>query len=463
MSKQMASHEMGFDDFLDHSGTASGAGFLKNWKDDGSIDVWLHPKATVAVLWSHGGHRIDAVTDRKTGAVTRQVRGVRWNCLEKEVVLKKQRFRNDDDSREYPPQVCPHCLAQEWIRSAIQRGDISWIDPLFIFEGDDPEQDPVTIFAGGWCGLFQLKKEDYSREQLAELRKAGVRRDEAYLQSGIARMQYVLRVVQNSDPGDGALIAIESQALGDKLKKEVKKRMVDLGEDGDPRVKPYAFRWTYDENKEFSDKYDVTVLSKLPVTDEIQAAFNEEPPSIQQLVEPPNLATMRSVFERYCQIQGIPWDEIFAPAEQLFGKSSRAEDEEEQDDDPLPEVGGSDEAATGDDDDLIACDICETGMAADQAECPECGATYDETGLVSRPCGNCKTQTPVASPTCPKCGAVHEPRTWKFQLAKPAAAPPGRRLRSQAAPAKEADADPPEPAARKPRRQAMRESGKSGA
>ena len=103
---------------IEHSTTSKGSGFLKNWKEDGTITIWVHPTAPIYSLWGHSFRRYDTSKDDNDNEVI-EIRSMRINCLEKETLLKKQRFREKDGSREMPPVICPHCKSIEWVRAQI--------------------------------------------------------------------------------------------------------------------------------------------------------------------------------------------------------------------------------------------------------------------------------------------------------------------------------------------------------
>lgn len=379
--------ELDLDAFLGHSGSSGGGAFLKNWKDDGRIDVWLHPSAKIVPLWSHNWYTVGK--DRETHEPI--LRTYRVVSLEREAVLKHRYRRNDDGTREHPPEICPFSKLLEWVEQAIRQGVISWTDEIFAF--DDVPKDSMVIHAGGFTGMFNSK--DLEPSQLAELRRAGIRRDDAWKESAHARMQYIFRVVKNSAPEDGCVIALESQALGDKVKRVIADRIDDAGrEKGDPFRNPYAIRWVYDDDKDFSAKYEARSMLSLDLTPEIQAVFDAEPPSINELTRAPNLRELRASFESHWCHKDVkpPWAELFAEAEKTYGEAAIDSDSD-------AEAGGQSE-----EDDEVECDVCKSLMASTQFTCPNCGTVYDE-----------------------KTGAIVTKGVWPKP--EPEAAPPARRGR----------------------------------
>jgi hypothetical protein len=363
--------ELDLDAFLGHSGSSGGGGtFLKNWKDDERIDIWLHPKAKIIPLWSHNWYTIGK--DRETHDPV--LRSVRFNSMEREVILKKRNYRDDKTGeREYPPEACPFSRMLEWVYQAIKSRTLSWVDEIFLF--DEIPGDPTVIHAGGFAGLFNNK--DMDRDEVKELRQAGIRRDEAWKESAQPRMQYIFRVVKNAAPAEGCLIALEAQALGDKVRRVIADRIDDVGRvKGDPFQNPYAIRWAYDDKAEFSKKYEARLMSAMEITPELQAVFDVEPPSINELVRPSNVKELRASFEAHWCHKTVrpPWNEIFAGVDV-------ADDDGPEDDDPTAFDYGDNAASAATtaaaDDDIVECDVCSGVMPGTVFECPHCGTQYD--------------------------------------------------------------------------------------
>ncbi len=417
---------MTFDDWMDHKGSAGGGDFLKKWKEDGEVDVVLHPRALPAVVWSHSWYSV--FVDKETKK--EKLRFTRFNSMESEKVLKNQRFRRPDGSREKPPEICPFSLTLEWVRAQIEEGKISWIDPIFdIAAGEDGE----IIHAGGFCNLFG--RDDLTDDELAELRKAGIRRDEAYTENGAARMQYVIPVIPYDEPSLGCVVAIETQTLGDKLKKCIRDRREDLGDEkGDPRTAPVVFRWVFDEKKTFANKYDVKVMSSLPVRvdqlkddapetlvekmHQLEAALDSTPPSTNKITDPSNLVQLRKSFEKYWVHKvAPPWDELFARAMAAAKGTPAAQDPADFDTDEI-EGKGDDEA---------------------DPTSPSTGAPAQDGDAEEVECDKCGKGMPETADTCPHCGAKYVMDTAKgYMVLAPEAPPPKPRSRSAAAAARPA-------------------------
>lgn len=314
----MASEELGITDFLTHNASDRRKGaYLKSWKKKGRIDVWLHTQGRLVALYRHGWSRL---VELQEGGLA--VWGDRINCFEATDVLRKQ-FQRDRDSgeRKVPPQLCPVCLLIEHVRREVRAGRLSWTEPVFRF--DSGAEEVVEYTAGGVYNAFAAK--DITREEIAELRRAGIRRDEAWMQNMTARCEYVFSVVDHDAVEDGVQIAIETTALGDAVKRVIRDQMDALGDrDGNPLVSPYAIRWEYHpKEEEFSKKYRAIALPRTELTDDIRALIEGAAPDISGLIARPNLATLRAQFEERALIE-LPWDELFGPAERaLDGQEQR--------------------------------------------------------------------------------------------------------------------------------------------
>lgn len=416
---------MNIDEFLGHKGSSRGGGgaYLENWKEDGSVEVVLHPRATVAGLWGHGWYRIADYESKNDGHVV-EVRSKRWNCLEPEAILQEMRKRDDEDRRKFPPTVCPYCIALEYVRDLVNDNKLSWVEPIFQFDAEGA--DSRIIHAGGWCGLIgDKKKTEYTKDELAELRQAGIRLDKVFQENGFPRLQYLMRVVAARDPGAGCVITFESQALGDAVKSVIRKEIASLGEKGDLRRYPYAMLWTYDEKKQFKDKYDATAIRQTPIEGELLAALQQDPPSIDEHTARGNVRELRASMEEHCLINDLmDWDAIFRPAMELADEIEEENNEARDKADSRStsfDYGANAKSSPVDsnpaDSDEVECTLCKGAMLMSQSECPHCHCTYDADGN--------------AIPAKPK----EEPKP-------PARAP--LRSRGQAAPQKQA-APPREP------------------
>lgn len=363
---------MNLDEFLGHTSTARGGGKILNWKkrNPAQIDTWLHTRSSIIALWRHGWPRIVEID--RDGEQTREVWGGNFNCWESEDVLKRQYKRTDNDDRLAPPQVCPICLLLEYVRGQVRAGKLSWVEPVFRFEGDDPEAAQV-LTAGG---LYNAFGGDLSRQEVADLRRAGIRRDEAWKQSCMAKCSYVFSIVDQTEPEKGVQTAIETTALGDAVKRVIRDQIDALGaNEGHPLKHPYAIRWQYKPNEvEFSKKYHALAMPKVVLAPEIRELIFDSPaPDIGAIVGRGNVASLRAVMESHALID-LPFDRLFAAAEA-----------QEQAPSPAPAARRAKAPAKAEPKEptyppgtvIMPCDACGAEMAETDDTCWKCGAKYE--------------------------------------------------------------------------------------
>ena len=438
---------MSIDDFLGHKTGGGGSSvFLKNdWKDDGQIVIWLHTQSLIYPLWAHNWPKVVEREDRKTKEKKTEVWSDRFVCHEREAILRKMRFRDrDTGEREYPPEVCPCCILPEVVRRLVNEGAISWVDPIFRFEADDEDRS-ITITAGGCYNGFNRK--DLSKSEIAELRRAGIRRDEAWRENLLVRCSYLFQVVQASEPGEGLKLALTPSALGDKMKGAIRDEIRRRGkEKGNPMLTPYPFEWQFDEKAQFDDKYHVVALDEEP-SDEVRDLIEGEPLETDEIIEKGNCAALRASMEAHALVE-LPWDEIFGPAEKAglmkaqasepkkartpevrsakagaATSADEAEDETEEDETEEDETEEDETRAPGKGDaaepELYECDHCgKETLSETDFVCSECGAEYVEEGkqvvLAKRPCAlpGCATKVDVTGEgpnyICESCSTIHK-------------------------------------------------------
>jgi predicted RNA-binding Zn-ribbon protein involved in translation (DUF1610 family) len=414
--------EFDLDGFLGHSTRSGGGQFLGNWKEDGAIDVWLHPKANPIAIWCNRWFRV--VEDREKRGVKRLI-GWRWISYEPELVLKNRFKTNDDGRRKYPPSLDPFAMFLQWVEDAIGAGELNWTDKVFEFEAGS---DVVEVLAGGITGLFQSR--DLDDDQKRELKKAHVRIREAYKQNAHAKCSYIFRVVKVAAPEEGAHIAVERSMVGECMQraigKEIKRHGAKGKELGNPMVHPYPFRWEYDDREEVPiyQRYDVTALAEEP-SEVVLAAFAQDPPGVEELTKAGNLVELRRSFEaHWCGPIVPPWDDFFAPAMKRFAGTPQAQAPEEFAYGANAEESEQEEAAAeggGAPAEEVACLACGAAMGADEEACPSCGALHNL-------CAKCDARMLATATRCEACGAEYDPKTGDLlpDKPKPAPKPPAR-------------------------------------
>lgn len=390
---------MTLDQFLGHKPRGGSRNKYANWKDDGSITVWVHPAAEVIARWAGRWHRVEVV--EREGVKRREVWGMTCPSIEDETILK-ERWRVRDQGtltapgeREVPYQRDPICLMTEAVRRLVVEGRIKWTDPVFHFAGDDPAK-AVWLHAGGLYGAFGNKKltEEHKREMReipasrgGPVYQGGDSGNVAFKQNVLPKCEYIFTIVNHAKPEDGIILAIEPAGLGEKFQDVIAKAIKELGdEEGLPSRNPVAFEFTKDKTKgiAFDRVYDVTRLSKLKMTPAVQKLLREPPPDNRSLLDPPVFATLRANMEKHCLLERgmLDWDAIFGPAEQWAKQhGQRAHQQREE---QAPEVGRpqpavapqAQQAWDGRGPDLFGCDACGQAMRADEDVCPHCGHSY---------------------------------------------------------------------------------------
>jgi hypothetical protein len=332
------------DDFLNHRTRAGGGAYLSSWKKDGSgsIDVWLHCELFSAPCWNHPvPHLVELERDGEKELVPI---AQRWVCHESEELLKRQFFYEKggerDGEREMPPVLCPMDMVIEEVRRLYRSGKIGWTDPVFEWRGT---RESLVVLAGGIDGSFGSK--DLSREQLRALRVADVKRngpDGAYKQNLRAKLNYLFCLVDANDVEAGLQKAFEAKALGEKLKKairdEIKRarsRQDPEGRQGNPTVNPYPIEWTYDDSKDFDEKYDVLCKTREQPTERILQLIRGPAPNVDHDLEPGNCFSLRVELEEHCVLKKglLDFDRCFEAAAKaglmVPPEESRSDREEE--------------------------------------------------------------------------------------------------------------------------------------
>ena len=378
------------DDFLNHKGSEGGGGKrLKSWaKDPGYMNFWLHTKQMPCSVWFHRIPELVIRQDKDDRNKTlKNVWGRQHACWEDESILKKQRFRTQDGTREHPPTKCGLCRLVEAIRELVNDGKIQDTDVLFEFVGSDDPTENKILHAGGMANLW---KREADEEEKARLKKHGIFLSKVWDENAMAKLSYVFAGVNHDAPGDGLQIAVQTQLLGDKVKRTIKNEIASKdGDDGNPFLKPYCIRFVYKaEEKKFDDKYDALRIDRLKLTPEIEKLIRGERPDISRFTRKFNQKDMRAMLEKHATPLAkkvLPWDSIFdvpdfdakpeedEPAASAKSSAQVPEKVEEQpktsgrtrikDEPPAEEMGDP-------------CDDCGAPMTKTQTVCKKCGAKY---------------------------------------------------------------------------------------
>lgn len=388
------------DAFLNFQGSERGGGTkkLKKWIDRGFCNAFFHTKMLPTSVWYHSFFELVVRTDRETDRTLKNVWFRQNVCLEDEAILKKQHFRTPEGHREHPPVLCPDCITIEVVRGMIKRGEIKDTDVLFEFSGADKPDEDRVLHAGGYAGLWTRKMSEPEKARLAQhgiyMGNSGMKMG-AWSENAKATLSYIFAMVDADNVGDGLLVAIQKQSLGDKVKKTINKEIKSNGDLGNPFLHPYCLQFTYDEkNPKFDDKYDAARMNSVVLTPQIEALIRGERPDISRHTTPPDLATHRSLLEAHCRIR-LPWGEIFKKAEEAAERKREAEEAGGLQFDtankttqvqvpanvappapaptPAPVALAPAGQKWGD-----PCDSCKAPMLEGALVCGACGMTYDE-------------------------------------------------------------------------------------
>lgn len=401
---------MSVDEFLNHSSRGEGGQFLSgDWKDKtGEIVVWLHKRHLIYPVWHHSFYRVIEAKGKDGGPRKEMVVSTRWNCRDyqpdlgprkADKLLRKARFRDDTGAREHPPVLCPFCKFEDWLAVEVRAGRIGFADEVFRVAPSTGER-PAVLHAGGIVGFFSDRTMSDEERQL--VKDARISLADAWQEKTTVRLNYLVVVVPDNSPEDGAKKMFLPEGLGDALKRTIRKEMDrrpksrDLG---NPIANPYPIKLMYDKKaKAFDDRYDVCALEEKP-SDEVLDEIGGDTLDLWQELEPGNCRELRSLFEAHARIDA-PWDEFFAEAERAGLMSA---------DDRTPKRSSATNAAKAE---LWKCDLCDQdGLSATQnVTCSSCGARYGDDGIVAIPCVECKTPIEAKAAgehACAKCGARH--------------------------------------------------------
>ena len=372
MSTEMISS---LDDFLSHRTGGGGSSYMKSWKKrvPPQIDIWLHTKRLPVSIPQHNFPIIREMEDRDTGAKKFNVWSNSYNCHEAEATVKDQYKYNDDGTRRAPATKCPLCRLIDAVRRQTDEGILGFTQPIFKFEGSD---DLKVIHAGG---LYNAYGGQLTDEEKKWLKIANIRRDEAWMENGNAKINYMFSVVDNDDPGSGVQVTTETSLLGDKTKDVIIGQRKARGDKGDPFKSPYCIRWEHHKmEQQFQKKYSATAMTEMPYTKVIRDLIEGDPPDVAQMLRPFKIDELRTLLEKSVE-KGVklPWDEIFDVTQEEDNEPERPAEEREagsvkpdEDEDTCPECGPGKACPH------VACDQCEKPILKSDPVCKHCGHNY---------------------------------------------------------------------------------------
>jgi len=369
------------DDFLGHSANGRRGGkFMKSWKKQGSCRIFLHTRRLPVAVWRHSVPQLTVFDDKKTGDSIKAFWGRDLGCWENETFLKQQYFRDGDDYQE--PENCAICRLINVVLDMVHKDELDWTQPIFKFTGATEAKDNRIIHAGGLTNMFGSK--NLSREQIEQLKHAGIRRDQAWGQNMHAKCQYVLTLVDADKPENGVVIDSEPQSVGQKIKKVIADTQASLGmEEGNPFLHPYCIELTFDENATMNEMYNARRIERVKMTPEIERMITQDdPPDLASALRPFNQAALKAFLQEYAVVD-LPWDDIFdvpelippGDAEEFPPRERTAPKPAAPKATPKPVAKEPESAPAGAA--TIPCDKCGFAMLETEDTCRKCGAKYE--------------------------------------------------------------------------------------
>jgi len=316
-----------FDDAVgDKGGFGSGnTGRLNDWREAGSVVVFLHADSGITARLFH---LIPYATKDDDGK--KVIRYFPFVCHEEpETYFSKA-----------PAQHCPICRAIDQLADdgSVEDDEIIWSVKIGNKKKDreSAKEDFCGFKSGDWRGSFK------------------------------PRAQYVMAVVNTEKPEDGLQIDVEPQSLGDALMSVIRNEIDGNGQEmGDPRINPYAFKFTYDKDAAPKDMYDAFAYRRAELTNELAALLESPAIDIDSYIDPGDSKMLRQIMEQHFKAD-IDLDELFDNVLDEHEESSDEPADEPEDD------GGHD----GPDMDNL-CETCDGKgtIGKKKMECPDCEGT----------------------------------------------------------------------------------------
>jgi hypothetical protein len=362
---------MSYDAWLNDEEPKKRTQFLSSWKERGYIDIWLHTKVSPVEVWRHSFPKL-ITRDGQASLSNRP-----WNCHESKEILRAQYFRDrHTGARQHPPKSCVFCMMVEWVREQLAHEMIDWLTPIFIFPNANNGRDLIYHAQGIVDGYRDVTQEGKQR-----MRDAGVYQKDGWRENLNARKQYVFCLVDHENVDRGVQIASEASSLGDKTRIVMKDVVMKYGaEEGSYDKNPYCLRWKFTEDADINNKYHVLDMPKVKITNEISELIHGDAPNIDSQIKPYDKDELRSLFERYLQVDA-PLDAWFGTAAnrvQVSETLTKSVLEPE-----VPSVLTSEPVVTKPSRsrkpkvETVACDECQKPMLVTDTTCPHCGAEYE--------------------------------------------------------------------------------------
>lgn len=295
---------MSWGDFQKEKLYKSGFNRLRNWKDDGQIDVWIHTNSKffkrIFIMIPY----VAEEEDEKTGKAKRIIKYFPYVSHE-----ETNDFLNRKRNGEY--YRCPLLRFTDWLTD---NGYIDDDETVFEVSIDDRKRDRIC------------SKADFLGDT-----KAGGDWKLAMKPS----LQYVMAVIDNKNVEDGIVVTAETYSLGEAIKKVVRDRLESVGEEiGDPALNPYCFRWKFNPHARIpGEYYNAIALEREELTDEIKELIDQPGVDIDNWIIPGDVDFLRKIFEEHITIDNVPWDDLFNNVQEdysTFGNVDVDEDDVEE-------------------------------------------------------------------------------------------------------------------------------------
>lgn len=324
---------MGLAEFLDFDpdrDRGGGGDWLKPWKKQKQIDIWLHTASGIRGVWGHQfiiDVEVDEKNDKgeKTGRKANKLLWPRFVSPDLASIHANQYFRDGDQLRELFNKdragkliggsnatafmTDPFLILREYLYHAIAQKLLDPDAAVFEWVNHKERGELITHTAG-----------ELSRQVKRGFKNRGHSLD--------TKLEYIFVVVNHERPGDGPKVTRETKLLGDNMRAEIKRQIESKGvEEGDPFKLPYCFRWKFDADASSPMKsYEAFRVDKNVCTQEIWIAIGGAPDPEQgeswDIVEAPDTAQYARVndgdmdkiaqaFEQAAQIE-LPLEAIFS-------------------------------------------------------------------------------------------------------------------------------------------------------
>lgn len=406
---------------------------LRNWKDDGFIEVWIH---TASAFFKRIFIMIPYIAEEKNEKTGRMQSVIKYFPYVSHEEIDD--FVNRRKNREY--YRCPLLRFIDWLTN---NGYVDDDQTVFEVSIKDKKRDRICT------------KADF----IGDVNAGG-----DWQLSMKPTLQYVMAVIDNSKPKDGIVVTAEKFSLGEAIKRAVRKEIDRKGpEIGDPHNNPYCFKWVFDPRSNSpANYYDAYPMERNELTDEIAELLNEPAQDMDDWIMPGDVDFLRKIFENHITIDDVPWDDLFDNTQEDYSTFGGTDiDNNEDESEPKKQTKRTRASSKPkpepepEEDNSIVCPTCKGKGKRRGKKCKVCdgtgeievneddnGSDEEDTGESSEPepppkkdntrkrgrrarkpapppepeedegemdqCDNCKSLIPQDVDSCPHCGVSFE-------------------------------------------------------